>query len=340
MDRRTRGLTVATYRAALAAVILVLIVGAYYPFAWDPPRTVHNQATRVPGGALRFGEMNDARTPGTPAWLAEARNSGSIQIRLDVEPGSAQQRAPMMMLASDSWHADFAILQARSRLAVWLLRPGSDAGGGPPFGVRGVLNAHQWTRVDVILNGDVIRIIVDGRTQRTKRLPPGTLRTWGPGEVALGGAVHGGFAWHGEIRQAEVLTGSYAVNYISPGALSVPRSYLYLPDHIEPFPPTDTGQWLLALVDLLTFIPVGFLIVWSRRPPINPAFATVFAGVLAVLLAAGKFLFHDRHTSLANVAGQVIGALLGALVAWHLARTQRGAAWLRGWDPGRKKTVA
>jgi hypothetical protein len=57
--------------------------------------------------------------------------------------------------------------------------------------------------------------------------------------------------------------------------------------------------------------------------------ATVLAAVLAVVLAAGKFLFHARHTSQANALGQVIGALLGALVAWQLARTGRGAAWLR-----------
>jgi hypothetical protein len=194
--------------------------------------------------------------------------------------------------------------------------------------------------VDLILNGGAIRIIVDGRTQRTKQLPPGTVATWGPGQLALGGAVHGGWNWQGEISQAEVITGSHAINYLHPGALSVPRSYWYLPDHIEPFPPTDTGQWLLALVDLLTFIPAGFLIAWSRRPPIHPALATVFAAVLAVALAAGKFLFHDRHTSLANVLGQVIGGLLGALAAWYLARTPRGAAWLRGANPARKKTAA
>jgi prepilin signal peptidase PulO-like enzyme (type II secretory pathway) len=119
-----------------------------------------------------------------------------------------------------------------------------------------------------------------------------------------------------------VRTENYTVNYVSPGALSIPRSYWYLPDHIEPFPPTRAGQWWLALLDLVTFIPAGFLIVWSRRQPVHPVPATLFAAALGVVLAAGKFLFADRHTSLANMVGQVIGGLLGALVAWRLARSR------------------
>lgn len=328
---KARGLAVnvAACRILLAAVIGVLVVGAYYPFSWSPPRTVHNQVTRTTDGALRFGTMNRARTPGTPGWLATARRTGAVEIRLEAEPGSGRQHAPMMMLSSDTWHVDFAIVQARSRLAVWLLRPGTGTNGRPAFAFPRVLHPHQWFSVDVLLNGGRIRIDLDGRTQLVRQIPGGALHMWGPGQVALGDAVHGGWPWQGEIRLAEVHTGSYTVNYVHPGALSTPSTYLYLPDHIEPFPPTDGGQWLLALLDLVTFIPAGFLLVWSRRPPMHPVTATLITAALAVLLAAGKFLFADRHTSLANVIGQVIGGLIGALLARRLARSERVAGWLR-----------
>ena len=327
---QVRGRTVspAAIRAVLAGVIVVLIVGAYYPFRWDPPRPVHNQVTRTAGGALQFGTMNQARTPGTPQWLAAARATGTVEIQLEADPASGGQRAPMMMLAGDTWHADLAFVQDRSRLGVWLLRPGSHATGRPAFAFPRVLRPHQWFSVDVLLSGDRLRIEVNSQTLLARRIPGGALQGWGPGQVALGDAVHGGWPWRGEIRLAEVRTGSYAVNYIRPGALSIPRSYWYIPDHIEPFPPTQVEQWWLALLDLVTFIPVGFLIVWSRRPPVHPLPATLFAAALAVALAAGKFLFHDRHTSLANVSGQVIGGLLGALIAWQLARNGR-PTWLR-----------
>ena len=322
---QAHGLTVSVTacRAALAAVIGLLIVLAYYPFSWDPPREVHNQVTRTVTGTLRFGSRNRASTASTPGWLPAASRTGEVQILLEADPRSAQEHAPMMMLGSDFWHVDFAIAQEHSDLSVWLRRPGSRINGAPPFVIGGVIRPGRWLTADVALRGGHLSISVDDRTRLTSRIPAGGLRGWAPGRVALGGEVQSSFPWQGQIRVAEVRTPGYAVDYVRPGALSVPASYLSVPDHIEPFPPVNARQWLLALVDLLTFIPVGFLIAWSRRPPLHPVPATLLAAALAVLLAAGKFLFSARHTSLANVLGQVIGALLGALLASWLARRGR-----------------
>ena len=114
--------------AALVGLALLLVVTAYYPFQWDPPRVVHNDVTRTADGALRFGEMNQARTPGTPDWLADARRSGIVQIELEIKPQASQEQSPasFMMLARDFWHTDFALGQDHSELLVWLRRPGSD----------------------------------------------------------------------------------------------------------------------------------------------------------------------------------------------------------------------
>ena len=305
----------AVCRAALLGMVLVLIVIAYFPFAWSPPRIVHNQVRRSADGSLRFGEMNYARTPGTPAWLQGARASDTVQIQLQTYPQSLQQNASIMMLASDFWHTDFAIGQDNSNLMVWLRRPGSDSNGDPPFVVAGVFQAQRWTRATVIFQRGDFRIEVDGRTRLAEHLPANSIRVWGPGQIALGDEVHGGGPWQGQIRLAQVRTLGYAVDYVRQGALLIPATYLYLPDHIAPFPPMNWEQWTLAFLDMLSFIPVGFLIVLSRRPPMHPVAATLLAAALAVALAAGKFLFNARHTSLANLVLQAVGALLGALLA-------------------------
>ena len=316
-------------RVALLAVVLLLIVSAYFPFAWDPPRTVHNDVTRSTNGTLRFGEMNNTRTSGVPAWLPAVRRFGSIQIHLEFDPKSLQQEASIMMLASDFWHTDFAIVEDHSDLLVWVRRPGSDANGSPPFAVDRVLRGQRWNNVDVILRRDEFRIYVGGRIRLNEHLPADSSRSWGKGEVALGDEVHGGGPWQGEIRQADVRTPGYAVDYIRPGALSIPKSYLYLPDRIEPFSSTKPNEWLLAFVHLLSFIPVGFLIVWARRPPVRLPFATLLGAGLAVVLAAGKFLFHGRHTSMPDIPMQVAGAFFGAWLGSRLAHGKLTATWLR-----------
>ena len=56
-----------------------------------------------------------------------------------------------MMLASNFFVTDFAIVQDHSDLLVYLRRPGSDANGGPPFAVDGHLQSQRWNSVDVML---------------------------------------------------------------------------------------------------------------------------------------------------------------------------------------------
>jgi hypothetical protein len=315
-------LTTAVCRVALLGIILVLIVIAYFPFAWSPPRTVRNQVARNAEGSLRFGQMNYARTSGTPAWLNDVRTSGMIQIQLVASPQSLRQDASIMMLASDYWDTDIAIGQDHSDLVVWLRRPGSNANGDPPFVIRGVLQPQRWTSVDLRLLGGDLRINVGARTRLTEHLPADSLQAWGQGQIALGDEVHGGGPWQGQVRLAQVRTPGHAVDYVRPGALSIPASYLYLPDHIESFPPKDLKSWLTVFLHMLTFIPVGFLIVLARRLPVRPVPATLLAAALALALAAGKFLFYGRHAAMADIIAESAGGLLGAVLAWQLTHVK------------------
>jgi hypothetical protein len=308
-------------RLLLGGLVLVLIVIAYFPFAWDPPRMVGNGVTRSAGGYLQFADMNNARTRETPAWLQDVRKSGVVHIRLVFEPRSANENAAIMMLAGNFWVSDFAIGQDGPGLLMWMRRPGTDANGDPPFYI-GPVRPGQWNMVDVSLQHGDLRVIVDGTPRLAQRLPPGTAKVWGPGQISLGNEVHGGRPWQGNISVADVSTPGYAVDYVRPGALSVPRRYFYFPDHIIPFPP-NTRDWVDFSADLLSFIPVGFLIVFSRRPLVPPVPATLLTAMLAVALAAGKFLFHGRHTSLAMVIMEAVGGLVGALLAWNLPLAKR-----------------
>lgn len=299
-------------RAALVGMVLVLVVIAYFPFDWSPPRTVSNQVTRTADGALRFGEMNNARSSWTPAWLDAVRTSGVIQIQLQASP-EISQTAAIMTLAHNYWDTDFSIGQHHSDLVVWLRRPGSDANGGPPFDIGGVFQPLRWTHVDLRFQHGDLQVEVDGRTRLSLRLPADSLRRWGEGRISLGDEVHGGGPWQGRIAVAQVSAPGVDVDYVRPGELSIPARYLYLPDHIEPFPPGDV-DWLTAFLDLLSFVPLGFLLVLARRPPVRPISGTLLVALFAVALAAGKFLFHGRHAGVLNIVLEIIGGLLGIVL--------------------------
>jgi hypothetical protein len=195
----------------------VLAVTAYYPFDWDPPRTVRSDVTRTADGALRFGESNAANSQGTPVWLEEARMTGRVEVDLEVRPLVAQVHGPLsIMLATNYWQTDFAIGQNRSDLLVWLRRLGSDGDGGPAFVVSDVFHARRWTRLRLRVEGANLRIDVDSTMRFLEPVPKGSLRQWGDARVALGGKPGGGGAWPGEIHKAEIRTGGHAVDYVRP----------------------------------------------------------------------------------------------------------------------------
>lgn len=313
----------------LAGILVLALVEAYWPFAWDPPGTVTNDVRRTADGTLSFGDHNAARTATTPSWLPTVRRSERIRIDLVVRPAFPQRYddASVMMLASDSWHADFDVAQDRGRLMFWLRRVGTDAEGAPPFAVADAFRPGRWTHLRITVDGDVMRVAVDGATRLRTTLPAGSLRTWARGLLVLGDEVHGGIGWHGEIRRAAVSTDAGTVEYLRRGALVVPHRYFYLPDHVSPFPPTSRLESFALVLHLISFVPIGFLLVWCRRRPargrVDVLLAVTIAVGIAIVLAAGKLLFHERHLAVADLVVQLSGALAGAYLA-YLARRAAG----------------
>jgi VanZ family protein len=303
--------------------IAALMILAYFPFDWNPPHTVRNDVTRTSQGDLRFGEHNAARSAGSPEWLSAAQSAERLTIDVEARPQFPQRHTPasIMMLARDFWHTSFAIGQDDTSLALWVRRTGSNDNGDPPFTVPDAFRPNHWTRVQVGIVGIRLTVIVDGKVRLHENLPSGTLSTWSSGRIALGDEVHGGNGWSGEIRRAEVTTDGDSIDYVRPGALLVPPSYFYFPDHVTPFPPPAASEWFILVLHFLSFIPVGFLLIWISRPALRVPTATITAFGLAVALALGKFLFDGRHTSAADLVVQLAGGLIGAMLGhWALRK--------------------
>jgi hypothetical protein len=302
---------------ALVALVGALVVSAYYPFSFQPPRLVTNSVVRDADGSLSLGSANRARTAGTPAWLDEARQSERVKVHLDVLPRVLQEGTPIMMLAADYWHTDFAFVQEGTDLELWFRRIGSTDNGDPPWGVAHVFRPGQSTDLVLAVADDRLTLAVNGTVRLAERLPPGSLRQWSAGRVALGSEVNGGGSWQGLMRTARVETQAGVADYVLPGAVEAPHRFLEIGDHVAPFPPPDGTEWLVLFLHLASFVPVGFLLVPVLGGPPRVRKAVTWAAGIALALAAAKFLF-PRHTSVADVVVQVTGAALGALLAVRL----------------------
>jgi hypothetical protein len=320
--RRWRSLPV----LAVLLVLAGLIVVRYYPFEWDPPRWVANDVERTVNDALRFGDHNYARTWGTPSWLGAAREDG-LTIGLDVKPDTVvtDESASMMMLARDYWNTDVAVAQDGSDLLIWMRRPGSSDNGDPPFLVEDVFRPSQWIALTISVS-DQLRVLVGGRQVLLEELPADALAEWGGGLLVLGDEVRGGGPWRGEMRRAEVSTTDGNADYVSPGALSIPRSFFYAPEHLAPLVPRSGLEWLILLGHLVSSAIIGLLLMAVRRPPPHPVVAWALTVGLAMLLAAGKFLFGGRHASIGDIAFAAVGAAGGVAIAVLVASRRQQTA--------------
>jgi VanZ family protein len=316
------------WAAALAGVVVLLVLTAYYPFDWDPPRMVRNHVTRTADGTLRFGAPGTAATAGTPPWLEDARATGQLEADLEVSSWVDARGGPVaiMMLADGYWDADFVVGQDRDMLLVWLRRTSTGGNGAPPLVVPGAFRPHRWVAVRLRIAPGEVRVEVDGTTRLSAPLPQGSLRRWADQPFALGREVHRGGQWQGEVRRAEVRTRGRSVDYLRPGALEVPERFLYVGEHVVPFPPPTRTEWATVFLHLCSFVVVGLLLVLSRHPPARPLPAALAATGIALAIAAGKFLFHGRHTAVADLVVELAGALLGALLARRLLAAGRRRA--------------
>lgn len=312
----------------LVGMFVLAVFEAYWPFQWDPPGTVGNEVRRTSGGVLTFGDRNAARTEGTPPWVATVRRTGNVELELVARP-AYPQRYPdtsIMMLASNSWHTDFAIGQDGADLLLWLRRAGTNTDGDPAYVVENAFPRGRWVDVRVTVRADRLRVAVDGSTRLREELRPGSLATWEPGVLVLGDEVHGGRPWQGEIRRAVVRTDAGSVDYTRPGALRTPGRYFYLPDHVSPFPPFNGTEWFALVVHLVSFVPVGFLLVLARRRRTRLSTEVLVAVVIALgfsaVIAGGKLFFSERHLAVADFVVQAAGALVGAYAAarWRAGR--------------------
>lgn len=192
------------WAAALLVAVVLLVVSAYYPFDWDPPRMLRNHVTRTAGGTLRFGSPSTAASAGTPAWLDEVRATGRVEVDLEVSSWTPADRGPVAiaMLADSYWRADFVIGQDRDELLVWLRRTGRRGNGAPPFAVPGVFRPRHWVAVRLSVTGEAVRVDVDGVTRLSEPLPEGSPRRWVDTRFALSREIHWGGQWLAGRRSA------------------------------------------------------------------------------------------------------------------------------------------
>lgn len=319
------------YLIAALLLIPVYLVAGYLPFHLKtPPQNQRNNgAVVLPDGAIQFRTPGMAYTLAPPAWLRDVIATSRFGVSLQIRSAHPAQHGParIFTLSSDWNHRNVTVGQYGPHLVVTIRRPFSSENGTPPYSVMNVFASPEWHRVDVRITPEAIGILVDGKSQVIAAMPEPPLKHWNPTyRIALGNELTGNQPWLGTIRKAVVRTPAGTTDYLAPDALSIPEKFTFMNGPAAKLIPFVDLQRSWATprdwtINLLGFLPFGWLVAMWRQPRPGILLATVWAAGISTTIEAGQlWVFAGRSPSTEDIIMNTLGAALGAWFAGRLLR--------------------
>ena len=276
----------------------MLAVGAFllyagvilYPFRWSPPRWVENGAKKT---ALGW------QFPAPGLVHAQADFPDPMRIVLRVKPARTDQHGParIFTISRDNSLRNVTLAQDDTDLILRLRSAVSSRNGQPQVHIPGVFQDTEWKRIELILAGREVSVLVEGRRvhHRVYGSPPRD--TWEDDfKMALGNELTGGRPWLGEIDYA--------------GELTRPDRYWEM-QHSPRLMPFRVLHGRDLLLNFFGFVPLGILLAWIGWTSASVYFTTTGLSVLIEIIQLGMA---NRFSSTTDVLLNGLGALAGALV--------------------------
>ena len=314
------------YLFAAQLLVLVYLVAGFYPFHLKNP-SVNDQingAIRSPDQGVQFRTPGIAFTEEAPLWLQDAISTSRFEVSLEIRTADQDQYGParIFTVSSGRNRRNITIGQWETNLSVRIRTPYTSLNGTPAYTVKNIFADLDWHQVDVRVTSGFIEIRVDGDTTAVAALPDSLMDNWDPDyRIAIGNELSGDRPWRGDIRKAVVHIGDRSFDYLDTDALHFPERLTSKSGYVAKLVPFVDLQyaWLAVrdwTINLLGFVPFGWLVVMLRRPHSGIFLAIMLSAGLSTTIEAGQLLvFADRFPSTEDIIMNTLGAALGAWLA-------------------------
>ena len=311
--------------AALLMVSAYFFAG-FYPFHLKTPTNSQreNGAVMSADRVLEFPAPGIAYTEKVPPWLKDAISTSCFEVSLEVRSAELKQYGParIFTVSSDRSHRNLTVGQWGPDLSVRIRTPYTSINGTPTYLIENVFADPYWHRINVSIKPATIEIRVDGDILVNAAMPAHPLEDWDPDfRVALGNELSGDNPWVGDVKKAVVRVVESSFDYLAPAALRIPERFTLKDYHawnLTPFVDApDIGaavqDWV---VNLLGFVPFGWLVVVLRWPRPGIVTTIVLSAGISTTIEVGQLLvFSGRYPSTQDIIMNVLGGALGAWLA-------------------------
>jgi hypothetical protein len=311
----------------LAGVLVVLIVGSWWPFRVELPSVYWRDPVVQDDGSWRFAHGGLAGGEAPPPWLEQVLASGRFELELVIRPAASGQSGPARILSlsadagsgRDTLEQNLVVGQDGADLVVRFRQPDTDLVGRPPLTVPAAMLEGQRREVTIRADVDELVVSVDGQVEASTALPASWPATWDPDAVlTLGNTPSAVRPWRGEVEAAAMRTSDATHDLLAAGSVTA----------LDRWEIADRRLGALGGRSPARQIPVGLLHVAAgvllgaalvRVRPQRSVVRTVLLIVLiSLVLNAGKLAIDGRHASTATFLLQVAGGGLG--MAWAISQ--------------------
>jgi hypothetical protein len=312
----------------LLLLFIYLLVG-FYPFEFKTISSgqLNNGVISTPDQGLHFRSPGIAYTEETPPWYPDAIVTSGLELSLEVRTTDHEQGGParIFTFSLDTARRNLTVGQEGPDLVVRMRHGYTSLNGTPHYSVKEVFTDSDWRQIDILITAKTLEIRVDGDTRAIAPMPDRHLESWDPSyRLALGNELTGNRPWLGSIRKAVVRVGAESFDYLAPYALIVPETFNVSNKFrvVKPVPFVIDENYRVSLVDwginLLCFVPFGWLLVMYRRPRPGVFLATIItAGVSATIETTQLLFLINRYAATDDLILNTLGGFLGALLAEH-----------------------
>ncbi len=311
-------------RGRIKILILIPFLLGYwavglYPFTFEPPKHVVNQAERTTDGGLSFPGVGIAKTPGAPDWLSGLQDTSLFEVRLVARTDDADQQGPARLFTISDGVSDrnLTLGQEGDDLVIRVRRRGSDANGTPALQVVGLFRDADWHEIRVRLGPERLTVTVDDKPRADLPLSGSPFPEWNPDyALAMGNELPYGRAWTGEISAASVEIDGRIIDVLDPDEIEIPEGWW----EIKAFDPWDLEQkqpyYANAdiYVNFFGFIPFGALLMLLFGRRLSVVHIMLLGAALSLSIETLQILL-PRHPSVTDLALNTIGAGVGAYLA-------------------------
>ena len=313
--------------STLLLLLIYLLVGLY-PFQLKTLSSgqLNNGAISTPDQGLHFRSPGIAYTEKAPSWLPHAIATSSLELSLEVRATDQEQDGParIFTLSLNPLRRNLTVGQQGSNLSVRMRHHYTSLNGTPDYTIKDVFSDPDWHQIDIRITSKALEISVDGDTLATAPLPDRPLESWDPGyRLALGNELSGDRPWRGDIRKAVVRIDAKSFDYLAHNALNNTETFTVVKDRVGQLVPFVNHLYSRGIVvdwaiNLLGFVPFGWLLVMFRRPRPGVFLATILSAGVSTTIETCQLLFIvDRFPSTEDIILNTLGGAMGAWLAEH-----------------------